>query len=506
MRLRKIVTVAAAAALALLGALPAAAAWRKAESDNFIVYSQASESKIREQVALLEDYNSFLRLLTGVTDPAPANKLPVYLVRGQKQLREVRHDIPEQVAGFYRSDPEGIAAFADDRAGGWGAGEDQVLLHEIAHHFMMQYRPAAYPAWFVEGFAEYVSTASFKPNQIEFGQASPARASWLARPQWLPFEQVLFQPPPRTREEGALFYAQSWLLTHYLLRDAVQKEKFKTFLRARFEGVPPQKAFADSFGIEPKALEKVLRTYGFRKMTYTRMKRASAAAAPKMTIATLPASADDLLLPKALLYVGAERGVEPQVLARIRAAAARYPGDAFAERVLAQAEVFYGDGARGEALLDGLLKGAPQDGELLYLKGMRYLVEGRRAEDEKRRGLFKQARIWLARAHKVAPNHFQTLARYGESLRYDERFDSDNTMNIVLLAHELAPQVPQFRMNAANLLLMRGKHEAAETMLMPIAADAHNTRLAADAQRLLEKARAGRKAPAADAEPKPVGE
>jgi hypothetical protein len=504
MRLRKLILALAAAAAAVFAALPAAAAWRKAESDNFIVYSQASEGKVREQVALLEDYNAFLRLLTGVTDPAPANKLPVYLVRGQKQLREVRHDIPAQVAGFYRSNPAGIAAFADDRAGGWGAGEDQVLLHEIAHHFMMQYRPAAYPAWFVEGFAEYVSTASFKPNQIEFGQASPARASWLARAQWLPFERVLFQPPPRSKEEGSLFYAQSWLLTHYLMRDEVQKEKFKAFLRARFQGIPPQKAFADSFGIEPKELEKILRTYGFRKMTYTRMKRASAAVPPKVIVTPLPASADDLLLLKAALDVGAEWGVEQQMVERVRAAAARHPGDTFAQRVLAKAEVLHGDAAKGETLLDGLLKAAPQDGELMYLKGMRYLVEGRRKDDD-RRALFKQARTWFSRAHKADPNHFQTLARYGESLRFDERFDSDNTMNIVLLAHELAPQVAEFRMNAANLLLMRGKPGEAEVLLMPIAADAHNTRLAADAQQLLEKARAAQKA-APGAKPKPAGE
>ena len=52
---------------ALLLATPALATWRKAESANFIVYSQAAEAKVREQAALLEDYHSFLRLLTGVT-------------------------------------------------------------------------------------------------------------------------------------------------------------------------------------------------------------------------------------------------------------------------------------------------------------------------------------------------------------------------------------------------------------------------------------------------------
>src|SRR3712207_3311188 len=153
MRFRHLTAVAAAAA-SLLATAPAWAEWRKAESANFIVYSQSSEAKVREQAALLEDYHQFLRLLTGVTEPPAPNKLKVYLVRGVAQLRQVRN-VATGVAGFYTANPAGIAAFADDRAGGWGDRED-VLFHEIAHHFMLQYRPNAYPAWFIEGFAEYV--------------------------------------------------------------------------------------------------------------------------------------------------------------------------------------------------------------------------------------------------------------------------------------------------------------------------------------------------------------
>ena len=82
--------LAAAAAISLLWAAPAAAEWRRAESANFIVYGEASEARLREQVALLEDYEGFLRLLTGVKDPAPANKLQVYMLRGRNQLRTVR--------------------------------------------------------------------------------------------------------------------------------------------------------------------------------------------------------------------------------------------------------------------------------------------------------------------------------------------------------------------------------------------------------------------------------
>ena len=121
-------------AAALLSASPAFATWRKAESPNFILYSQSSEQKVRDQAALLEDYHQFLRGLTGVSEPPAPNKLRVYLVRGRDQLRIVR-DVPAGIVGFYTATPSGIAAFADDRSGLSGAGDEEILFHEIAHHF-----------------------------------------------------------------------------------------------------------------------------------------------------------------------------------------------------------------------------------------------------------------------------------------------------------------------------------------------------------------------------------
>ena len=57
-------------------------------------------------------------------------------------------NVGETVAGFYAARDEDIFAVA--LRGGMG---DDVLLHEYAHHFMMQNFASTYPAWFVEGFA-----------------------------------------------------------------------------------------------------------------------------------------------------------------------------------------------------------------------------------------------------------------------------------------------------------------------------------------------------------------
>ena len=497
-RMRHLKLAMLAAGAALLAAAPAGATWRRAESSNFILYSQSGEAKVREQAALLEDYHQFLRILTGVSDPPAPNKLRVYLVRGRDQLRVVR-DVPTGVVGFYTATPSGIAAFADDRSGGWGEGDEEILFHEIAHHFMWQYRPSAYPAWFVEGFAEYAMTARFKPKTIEFGQPSMNRAGWLRNARWLPFEQVLFEAPPKRPQESALYYAQSWLLAHYLMRDNGRREQFKAYLKAIATGTAPREAFKQQFG-EMKAFERAIESYAGRHVTFTRVTRSSAAVPPAVTIETLPASADDLLLSDAAMHVGVHDDYAPPLLARVRNQAAKHPADAYAKRVLARAEVLHGDASKGDALLDELLRSNAADAELLYLKGMRHLQAGRTDEAGEAKHL-KQAQIWFARAHKADKYHFPTLARYAESLRTDARFNSDNTMEIMLLARELAPQVEELTMNAANLLLLRGKFEEAEAILRPLASNPHDQRLAAAAQALADLARAKGKAQS----PKPAG-
>jgi Flp pilus assembly protein TadD len=482
---------AIAAGACAFGANAAQATWKKAESANFIVFSEAGDDNIREQVALLEDYHGFLRLLTNVADPPAPARLHVYMVKNRARLRDVR-TLPKEVAGFYTATGSGIAAFVADEEGGLG---EELLFHEIAHHFMMQYRPMAYPAWFVEGFAEYVATARFKPKQIEFGGISPIRASWLANRQWLPLEKVLFEPVPQQREARALFYAQSWLLAHYLMRDEERKGKFKAYVAASTTGTPARKAFTDQFGADLKAFEKALRSYATGQMTYSRLTRASAAVQPEVRLERLPASADDLLLLEATMHIGVGDSYSAGHLAKVRAAAARHPADAYAKRVLAEAEVLLGDGGKGEALLDQLLLAAPQDPELLYLKGMRHL-RAARSNDEKRAEHSKAAKNWFARSYKADGQRFQTLIRYAESLSATERFTSENTLNIMLLANQLAPQVSEVRINTAGILLAQKKFEEAEAMVMPLASDPHNPGLAAAAQVMLALARAKGEAPA----------
>lgn len=56
----------------------------RAESPHFIVYSAGSEEQLREQVLLLEDFDSLLRLMTGRKGGGRAARLAVYVVSGRR--------------------------------------------------------------------------------------------------------------------------------------------------------------------------------------------------------------------------------------------------------------------------------------------------------------------------------------------------------------------------------------------------------------------------------------
>jgi hypothetical protein len=475
----------------VLAATPAKAEWLRAESAHFIVYSQSREPRLREQVALLEEYRELLRGLTGA--PAAAGpggaKLSIYMLRGTGQMNRIIGN-SQGLAGFYTASPDGIVAVIDEGLREDWTRTEEVLLHEYAHHFMLQYFPAAYPAWYVEGFAEYLATARLEPEIIEYGRPNEGRASWLAdRSGWLPFGRIFFSDPSRLRgPEVSKYYAQSWLIVHYLMRDPERRRQLSAYLQAVVRGEEPRAAFAAAFGTNPSAMQRAVSRYAVQDLSYSRGRRAAAAAASEIRIEPLGAWAGDLLLDHVTLLVSSQSNPDLYMRGLRRRAAPH--GEPAARRILARAEALYGDGAAADALLDSLLRDAPGDAELLFLKGLRHLVAGRRDADG-RAAHYRTAQAWFARAHAADPDHYPTLYRYAESLSLEPEFLGENTRNILLLAAQLAPQVEEIGLRTANLLMRRGEFAEAASILAPLAANPHRRPLVAAAETLLAMARAG---------------
>jgi tetratricopeptide (TPR) repeat protein len=481
--------LAALCMLAGSAATPACAEWLRAESPNFIAFGEGDEARLRGQVAILEDYAALLRLLSDLpAETPPAPKLRIYFVRRSEDLDRVP-PLSSLIPGFYTAASTGIAAFVNAGAAGGTMGANEILFHEYAHHFMMQYHGNAYPAWYVEGFAEYLATTRFTERHIELGRMNRLRSAWLfRRADWLPVETIMFdRAGVTTLEDLSRFYAQSWLITHYMFADGARRAQLVRYLQALGRGEEPRAAFQASFAVAPAEMQRQLVAYSRQGIVYRRIDRASVGRPVQITMTRLPPSADQLLMSEAAMLVGREPS--PEEFARILRETERR-GDPYARRVLARAEAIYGDGAAAERLLTELLAATPNDAELLYLRGMRHIAAARTAAPADRAAQYRQARSWFSRAHRADPTHFPTLYRYAHAFQGEPEFRSENTLNIMLLAVQLAPQVPEIRMNAARMLLLRGEFALAERLLQPLASTAHSGEQADSARALLELARA----------------
>jgi hypothetical protein len=472
-------------AISLFLASPALAAWRMAETAHFRVYSDLSEQELRRRAETLEDFRDMLGTFSSTQVPDDLPKLNIYLI-GSISEAVPFGKIESTVAGFYSADDGGIAAYSVDNDFGRRA-----LLHEYAHHHMFASTGLSYPAWYVEGFAEYFMTATFQPGRIDFGKPDEYRIANLVQLPWLPWEKVVDPAAKRRRDDVFMFYAQSWLLTHYVFRTPGMAEKNRAYLIDVASGVPAMEAFKTHVAPDLRQLGTKLRAYIVSsKFTFSRYTRPEKAKPAEVTITALPPSADALLMIHAALDRGAltlppaERG---PALAKIRAAAARFPGDDLAARTLAMAELALGKAADALPQIDALLARAPADPDLLRLKAIATLdIDGPDAASSARR--------LLARAVKAAPNDWRAMHVYIHTYDFEHGPVPKNVADVVERTWELAPQVNGLTLDMAALLVQQGRLRDAASVLAPVAFAPHNGSYGAYARALRAAALADDKA------------
>lgn len=492
---------AAACLAAWMAATPARADWVRVEGDRFIVYGDGAVDTVRKYAVKLDTYDRILRLYNPAAGTRPPRKLEIYLVRGKDDLRRVSPGIDSRVGGFYRAGPMGVFAIAPMRSD--ALGQDDILFHEYAHHFMLENFPAAYPAWFIEGWAEYFAPTDITPQGVKVGGYNVNRAYWLFNAAWVPLEDLLAKSPWQIeRSKRHLYYSQAWLLTHYMQADRQRADQLNRATRAIAAGEAPVKAFQAATGMDPPALTKALR--GYRKLPVTTFKDL-AGQAPELSVSTLEPAAEALLLDR-LRLAGVHPGARDEAyLSEIRRRAARFPGQRFADLVLAQAEFTLGDTAAGEAIVARRLKAKADDVEFLSLAGFGQLFAGER-EPARRVERFKAARAFFGKAYALDKTDYRNLYAYAFSRTVEPAFPTDNDLNAILEARALAPSVQESSLLAGAALLKRNRREEALKVLAPVANNPHGGPMAARARALMAgKSEAEADAEAAGAETEPTG-
>lgn len=486
---------AALGALVIGGAGAAHAEWQKAESAHFVVYSDGGESSLRDFTAKLEDFDALLRLFHGraAGQDDEARKLDIYMVRSADQLRRAFPDA-EHAAGVYTAGTGDIFAVAIRKANGLA---DDVVLHEYVHHFMLQHYPGVYPAWLVEGYAEYFMTANFEDKKVLVGAPNGARVSNLLNGSWVSSRDLLTKRSSQlTDRQSALYYGQAWLLTHYMLSDPERKKKLSAFVAATARGEDALAAWPKATGIAVDDLETLMRSYLRSAIPNKTLVRDKQPDFP-MTVATLPASAGDLLLENQLAKRGPPKELGERLLKTVRADAAKYPGDRLATLTLARVEAGYGDRAAADKLLDGWIANHADDAEALRLAGESRLDAAKALEGKpESKALVAEASRFLGRANKAQPDTYQTLYDFARTRMGEPGYPTDNTLNVLELSSQLAPQVLTIRFTAGQALAVRGRYDDAIRMLEPVANNPHGGKGADAAAELLKTIREKAAAPA----------
>lgn len=489
--LSRMITAVAAVLMLALAASPAQARWIRAESPRFIVYSDGDEQVLRTYVADLEIFDDLLRYRHGMpTGGLPPRKLEIYLVANSPSLRRAAPGMGDGIGGYYSASMGDVYAVAIR-----SRGENTVIQHEYVHHFMHQYFANAYPAWLVEGYAEYFDTAKVGKKEVEVGKWSEGRVLELEYLKWASMDDLLskrFWEIPKEAQGG--FYGQSWLLTHYMMSDPGRYEKFLGYMKAVSAGGDPAKTMYQTLNTDAAGLERILRTYLKSGLKYTNYTR-SGFAPPVITVTTLPPSADDLLLEaQRLKTTGREEEDAPKFLGLVRERAALYPGDRLATLTLARAEFQLGDWNKGKALIDDWLVANPKDAEALRLMGVSMVDK---AHDDDLGGqaladVYKAASKFLARSFAADKANYQTLYYFAQAQRTDRDFPSDNTLQVLEAAFGLAPQIDQVRLLYAEVLVRKQAYDEAVVVLGPVANDPHGGGAASLAQDMLRRIKANR--------------
>jgi len=277
--------VLASALCMLAGSAPAAdqPQWLRISSDHFIVLTDAGEKKGHEVAARFEQMRAMFGTLLGQHKLRMSEPLEIIAIRSDKdyaQLAPLRDGRPITAPAFVLTDDDRIFVVLDlFEPDSWRAVE-----HQFAHYLLNYNYPPTQP-WFDEGFAEYFSSLYFTAAHAKLGtdpelnpiyqtdilddQSNPnglkSLTEILSAPVWLTLPDLFGMKNRVVKgQEGThhtLFYAQSWILVHYLMNQNKLAQTGTYFDLVQNQRVPSEQAVQQAYGVTVAQLDKAVKDY-----------------------------------------------------------------------------------------------------------------------------------------------------------------------------------------------------------------------------------------------------
>ncbi len=254
-------------------------AWAEVRSDHFTVYSDAGEGPARRITHQFEKFHAVIRSLLPSLEADPGMPTIVLAARDGKTLGSL---LPQFADGRDQARPGGFFVGGEGKnyialrldtsevpiAIPPGIGDEGYVayLHRINEHYryhavyheyvhlLMRLNYPPLPVWIDEGLAECFGHTVISDRSSVVGHPSPIQLGILRNERRIPLDELFAvdRRSPYYREEAraAVFYAQSWALTHMLFLgdERAHAPRLLQYLERLRDGVAGQAAAAEAFG------------------------------------------------------------------------------------------------------------------------------------------------------------------------------------------------------------------------------------------------------------------
>jgi len=382
--------------------------WSEIRSPLFEIASDADAARVLQLAQQLSTFIAALELVSNVPDFRPRLPLRIYLF-GEQATFDVFSG--RRAAGQLRPTPRGLFVLMSPD----GLPAREILFHEYVHFLLRNAGGLSYPIWYDEGFAELLAGTRMHRDFITIGSIPELRVDTLRREELLPLEKVLSaRSYAEIWDKVHVFYAQSWLLVHYLhagdqLGYPKRHAQLLSFLAKLSELGDWRAAWDASFDVGPEGLEEELAGYRKRILNgglLPRLRIDVRRLALELPGAPAPLAPAQVAFELGALFLdGGEDGAR-YAEKLFERALERDPGHAGALAGLAQAHGLAGDLREAEALVERAIGLAAADPRVLSARGeilFRRFASERENDPEAARALLERAREAYRRAIELAP-------------------------------------------------------------------------------------------------------
>ena len=224
--------------------------WIRVNSSHFSVVTDADEKHGHDVVVRFEQMRSVFAQLLARTRVNMSEPIDIIALRSDEEYSKVVPIRQGQgiASGFFIPGEDRdyfVLNLSKDES--WRA-----LSREFAQVFLNYNYPPTQP-WFDEGFAEYFSSLRVENKQAQIGSDPESFAELLNTSPWLAIPDLFAMRPDvsagQTSSRHTMFYAQSWIVMHYLLAQNKLPETGTYFDLVENQKLPVEEAMQKSYGM-----------------------------------------------------------------------------------------------------------------------------------------------------------------------------------------------------------------------------------------------------------------